>query len=278
MNILLQTTIEHTPDDWHIGRFSLLAETLRRDHQVTARNLQRLEVDSTLANLDPKQFDQVWILAVDGGDGLNSAEIEGLSRYWSKGGGLLIARDHADMGACLFQVGPIGQAHHFHSTNPDPDEARRCRDDAETMSIDWPNYHSGRNGDFQRIEVRTKHPLLWNEQTGRPIEFFPAHPHEGSVGEPPGLDSRLLICGTSAVTGNKFGQVVAFENTKEHGRGIAQSSFHHFADYNWDPRKGCPSFVVEKAGDEVLRDPEKLGDIRAYVANVARWLGANQRL
>ena len=37
--ILLQTTIVDIPDDWNVGRFSLLADELRRaGHDVTARN------------------------------------------------------------------------------------------------------------------------------------------------------------------------------------------------------------------------------------------------
>jgi hypothetical protein len=37
--ILLQTTIPYTADDWHAGRFSLLAQALRdRGHAVTARD------------------------------------------------------------------------------------------------------------------------------------------------------------------------------------------------------------------------------------------------
>ncbi|HEX7150708.1 MAG TPA: hypothetical protein VF618_04400 [Thermoanaerobaculia bacterium] len=56
------------------------------------------------------------------------------------------------------------------------------------------------------------------------------------------------------------------------GRAIAESSFHHLCDYNWDPRMGCPSFVEETPGDEVLRHPERLRDVQTYVRNAARWL------
>jgi hypothetical protein len=34
--ILFQTTIPYTPDDWHVGRFELLADELRAaGHEVT---------------------------------------------------------------------------------------------------------------------------------------------------------------------------------------------------------------------------------------------------
>jgi hypothetical protein len=65
---------------------------------------------------------------------------------------------------------------------------------------------------------------------------------------------------------------VAFERTHGKGRAIAESSFHHFADYNWDPRKGCPSFVSEPSGDGMLRNPEALASVQLYARNVAAWL------
>ena len=33
------------------------------------------------------------------------------------------------------------------------------------------------------------------------------------------------------------------------------STFHHFADLNWDTDRGAPSFVTDKPGDEMKRDP-----------------------
>jgi hypothetical protein len=56
------------------------------------------------------------------------------------------------------------------------------------------------------------------------------------------------------------------------GRAVSDSSFHHLADYNWDPRLGCPSFVDEPPGDGVLRTPHALDDTHAYVSNIADWL------
>jgi hypothetical protein len=71
--------------------------------------------------------------------------------------------------------------------------------------------------------------------------------------------------------------MVAFERAiDDHGhtlgRAIAEASFHHFADYNWDTSKGSPSFVADPPGDQIQREPEKLNDIKAYVRNVALWL------
>ena len=57
------------------------------------------------------------------------------------------------------------------------------RDDQDTPTISWPNYHSGANGDYQPVFAEGPvHELLRTARTasGR-IEWFPAHPHEGGV-------------------------------------------------------------------------------------------------
>jgi hypothetical protein len=47
-------------------------------------------------------------------------------------------------------------------------------DDQDTLTIDWPNYHSGANGDYQTIAA-VDHELL-RRPDGSLIEYFPAHP------------------------------------------------------------------------------------------------------
>src|SRR5215203_1884261 len=189
--ILLQTTIPTTEDDWHIGRFSLLIEHLRslKDadgvalYEVTARDHENDETgnDPLLRSLGETEFDQLWLFAVDTGTGLTSADCSGITQFRQRGGGIFSTRDHNDLGSSLCTLGGIGAAHYFHSINPDPDADRNRRDDVVTTEIDYPNYHSGANGDYQRIEVVEPHELLRRPE-GSFIEFFPAHPHEGGVG------------------------------------------------------------------------------------------------
>ena len=283
--ILLQTTIPPTEDDWHIGRFCLLTEHLRSLtngggeplYEVTARDHENDETgnDPLLSSLAESDFDQLWLFAVDTGTGLTSADCAGITRFRKRGGGIFSTRDHFDLGSSLCTLGGIGAAHYFHSINPDPDPERNRRDDVATTEIDYPNYHSGSNGDYQRIEVVQPHELL-KRPDGSWIEFFPSHPHEGGVGAPD-ESARVIATGTSQVTGRPFNLVVAFENsTDPHGnncgRAIAESSFHHVADYNWNTDMGCPSFLAEPPGDGYKRNPPALDDIKQYVANVAAWL------
>ena len=131
-----------------------------------------------------------------------------------------------------------------------------------------------RPSQVQRIAA-IDHELMRRDD-GSPIEYFPAHPHEGGVGAPD-ASARVVATGRSKVTDRPFNLVVAFESVTDGdgnqcGRAIAESSFHHLVDYNWNTDLGCPDFVEEAPGDEFRREPERLNDIKQYVANVARWL------
>lgn len=290
VRILLQTTIPATEDDWNVGRFSLLREHLEslRDEEgralfeVVARDrVTDLDGDDeVLSRLDSTDFGELWLFAVDAGEGLTVADCQGITRFRQRGGGILATRDHQDLGSSLCTLGGVGRAHFFHSKHQDPDESRRERDDQDTKSILWPNYHSGSNGDYQRVTpVEPAHELLRGTRSSSGlIEFFPAHPHEGGVGVPDGeKDARVVATGVSTVTGRPFNLLVAFERADDAhgntlGRAVAESSFHHFVDYNWDTAKGCPSFLEEPPGKQIEREREKLEDVKTYVRNLAHWL------
>ena len=287
IHILLQTTIPAVEDDWNIDRFSLL-----RDHLASIKNdddapIYRLttrnrEVDAAgndvlLSVLDTTDVDELWLFAVDTGEGLTVADCQGITRFHQRGGGILTTRDHQDLGSSLCTLGGVGRAHFFHTRHQDPDASRHVRDDQVTTTISWPNYHSGANGDYQHVKaVEPVHELL--RSGSRVIEYFPSHPHEGSVGVPEGEDrARVIATSLSQVTDRDFNLVVAFECRDDRhgnrlGRAVAESSFHHFVDYNWDTSMGCPTFLYEPPGDEIHRHPERLADIKTYVANLARWL------
>lgn len=283
--ILLQTTIGPVADDWHIGRFSLL-----RDHlaslkdadgqplfEVTARDraTDSPASDPVLSQLDREKFDELWLFAVDNGDGLNEQEAAAIQSFWQAGGGVLITRDHQDLGSSVLKLGELGNFHFFHTQNPDPDPDRCCVDDTFTTTISWPNYHSGSNGDYQRITPQEPtHELL--RKPGGLIEFFPAHPHEGAVGLPANQpNAQVIATGTSKISGRSFNLAVAYEKDQpgqRKSRAVAESTFHHFVDYNWDINQGCPSFLGETPGRQIAQDPAKLADIKVYVQNLASWL------
>ena len=289
VRILLQTTIAAVEDDWNIQRFSMLREYLAsltdEDgdplYDVVARNreMNANGDDAVLALLDRLAFDELWLFAVDVGNGLSPGDCAAITRFRKRGGGILCTRDHQDLGSSLCTLGGLGAAHFFHSRNPDPDDSRHARDDELTGYITWPNYHSGRNGDYQPIQpVGPVHELLRDPASSRVVEYFAAHPHEGAVGVPDGArNARVIATGSSRTTGRVFNLAVAFDRETDTdgnllGRGVAESSFHHFADYNWDPDWGAPSFVSEPPGDGMKREPRAASDVKTYVRNLAAWL------
>jgi hypothetical protein len=171
----------------------------------------------------------------------------------------------------------VGRVNQFHDKNVDPSA---MRDDQDTPSISWPNYHSGANGDYQPVFTEEPvHELLRSTRTasGR-IEWFPAHPHEGGVSAD-GPFATALAQGRSTATGRHFNLAVVVDGEfgpdgRPMGRAVAESTFHHFADYNWDLDCGAPSFVTEQPGTEIKADPSRLAVFKDYVRNIAAWLQA----
>ncbi|HWS66789.1 MAG TPA: hypothetical protein VN325_28840 [Steroidobacteraceae bacterium] len=281
--VLVKTTIGTLADDWHVGRFSLLTEHLRslKDssggvlYAVAARDrsVNQKGDDTDLVKLADGAYDQLWLIGADETGALTSGDIDNVAQFRRRGGGVLLTRDHQDLGACLTRLGALGATQYFQTANPDPDESHRYCDDLETPSISWPNYHSGANGGLQMISA--VHPVhaLMRGAAGTAIRRLPAHPHEGSVGVPTALGhvARVVAQGRSVTTGAGFNLCVAVEEPGM-GRAVSDSSFHHFCDYNWNPRLGCPSFVNEPVGDDVLSSSDALDDGHRYVENIAAWL------
>lgn len=282
INVLLQTTIAPTANDWHIGRFSMLREYLAsltapdggRLFAVTARDRDPIGApDSVLSSLDRSAYDQLWLFAVDTGDGLDAADRDGILRFRARGGGLMITRDHMDLGCSICALGPVGAAHVFHTHNiagPVP-----APDDRDTPYIGWPNFHSGANGDVQRVQAEQPvHPVMRDteSETGT-VQYLPAHPHEGAVVAPESDPrARVIATGKSQASGQRFNIAVAFERSDVAGPALAESTFHHFADYNWDARRGSPDFVTEAPAYTLPTAAREMASVHRYVRNVALWL------
>lgn len=284
IRVLLQTTIETTANDWHIGRFSMLRDFLasQRDadgeplFEVTARDRGPISApDPVLSTLADSGFDQVWLFAVDTGNGLHAEDCAGLSAFHRKGGGLMVTRDHMDLGCSLCSIAGIGTLHLFHTRDGVADDPRCAPDDRGTPQILWPNFHSGANGDAQRITVEGDiHPVLRDpDSDDGMVQYLPAHPHEGAVAAPAdNALARVIATSVSKATGNRFNIAVAVEPSAGGGPVIAESTFHHFADYNWDPSAGCPDFVSETPGGTLATVPGAMRSVHRYVTNIALWL------
>ena len=202
IRVLLQTTITPAANDWSIHRFSLLAALLRQERDesgqpvfdVTTRDRDPLGApDTLLSNLARSDYDQLWLFAVDIGNGLSKEDCHGIDAFRARGGGVLVARDHMDLGCSVCPLAVIGAAEHFHTRNVDP-TAPAVRDEPFTMTISWPNFHSGANGDYQQIEaVEPVHAALRDASAPNgSIQILPSHPHEGAVSAPPGARARVI--------------------------------------------------------------------------------------
>jgi hypothetical protein len=167
IRILLQTTITTIEDDWHIGRFTMLRDMLAGLKgpdgmpmtRVTARDREAASgPDPVLSSLDTSDYDQLWLFAVDTGEGLNPADCAAISRFRARGGGLMVTRDHADLGSSVCTLGGVGAAHYFHSRNPEPDPERRCIDDCDTPTIFLAQLSFGRERRFPAHRDRRRSP------------------------------------------------------------------------------------------------------------------------
>lgn len=264
IRILLQTTIPPITDEWHIGRFSLLRDYLASltDEngeplaEVTARDRGLPgNPDPVLSTLDRADFDELWLFAVDSGDGLHPADYEGICRFRQGGGALLVTRDPTHLGSSLRLLGSVGEAHHFRSHDLERED-------------------TGANGGFQEVTlVGDPHELFADPDTGGNLHYLPAPPQEGAVEAPPDDSSAHVIAtGCSATTGHSVNLVVAFEPVGNEGRAVAQSSIHHFADDNWDPTIAAPSSAPKPAGDGIEDLLAGRRSTERYVHNLALWL------
>jgi hypothetical protein len=89
--------------------------------------------------------------------------------------------------------------------------------------------------------------------------------------------ATVVAQGRSRSTGRRFNLAVVIDGEvasdgRPMGRAVAESTFHHFADYNWDLDRGAPSFVTEPPGSQIKIDPSRLGIFKDYVRNLANWL------
>ncbi len=209
------------------------------------------------------------------GDGLTAEDCAAISQFRRSGRGLMITRDHMDLGSSVCTLGGVGDAHHFHSRNPDPDPDRRERDDPYTSTISWPNFHSGANGDYQTLEmVDAIHPVLAqpDSPTGG-IRFLPSHPHEGGRRCAGGRGCPCHRRGPQQGDGPAF----------QHRRGIRTrrirrarpgteyiSSLHGL---QLGPARGGPEFCQRTPGAMPSSASRgALADTQRYMRNLALWL------
>ena len=282
---LLLSTIATDPNDWHIGRFSLLSEMIRAAGQELEAAFS-LTISDYPASVDERQalqedlaagrFGQVWLIAPDMDNGPDGGFFRALESAVKGGTDLVIARDHTDLGSCLLELKDclynVGQTQTFQRTWTDLPKDREYADPA-SAAIVTPCVVTGQNGGIQICRQRVDHPLLSFASMIPGHLLIPAHPHEGVI-RPVGGSQTVLLTSFSITSGRE--QITAIVDEVE-GRGMVlhHSTFHHFADYNLDVAKGAPEFVLDPPSTQIADSPILLSDIKSYVRSVVRYAISN---
>ena len=162
IKVLLQTTIPTTADDWIYRAFQSARTILARAAAPRrapvrgddARPRKSWRTRSRALHARSERFDEMWLFAVDVGDGLTAAGLRGDFAFSEAG-----PRPAGHAGSHGFGILDLrfGEASArritFIAATSTPMPARRAPDDSITTSISWPNFHSGANGDYQEIRA-----------------------------------------------------------------------------------------------------------------------------
>ena len=190
---LLLSTIATDPNDWHIGRFSILGTMIRTAGEEMDPSFNLTISDYPTSDADRKalqddlssgRYGQIWLIAPDMDNGPDSGFFRALEAAVKGGTDLVIARDHTDLGCCLLELkdclGDVGQTQTFQRTWTDLPKDREYADPA-CAAIVTPCVVTGQIGGVQVCCQRAEHPLL-NFASMIPGHFvIPAHPREGVI-------------------------------------------------------------------------------------------------
>ena len=282
---LLLSTIATDSNDWHIGRFSLLADMIRRAGQeldpsfslnISDYPTSDSERQTLQADLAAGRYSQVWLIAPDMDNGPDPGFFRALETAVKAGTDLVIARDHTDLGCCRLELkdclGDVGQTQTFQRTWTDLPRDREYAD-AACAAIVTPCVVTGQNGGVQICRQRAEHPLL-NFASMIPGHLvIPAHPHEGVIRKV--AASQTVLLSSFSITSGREQTTAIVDEADGRGMVIHHSTFHHFADYNLDVAAGAPDFVLDPPSKQIADSPALLNDIKAYVRSVVHYAQNN---
>ena len=281
-NALLQITIPQNDDDWGSDRFSLLRQNIEigcRQQDANASCIaqsyptDQAAIESLHQDLRAGHYSQAWVIGADAGDTPGASFYQALEAARRQGTSIVYARDHADLGAsvrnCSASLQSLGQTNQFRSLDTNPDPERTEYVNPNCPGILWPCVFTGQNGGVQLVEKMVDHPILAFDSLMAKALVIPAHPHEGVL-IPNSADQKVLLQGYSVLSGaSQISAVI--EDQPGSGAVLAHSTFHHFADFNLDVSKGCPSFVTDPPSSQIADNPWILDDIRNYIRSAAAY-------
>ena len=221
IRVLLQTTIQHADDDWHVGRFSLLRDHLQALRApdgnplcaVTARDRARADDDPVLSRLGPGALRRDVALRGRRRQRPDAARVRGhlrVSRARRRHPGRPGSSRSRHVPVRIRCLGPI---EHFHRLQPEADEGAANRRRSKPGDLLAQLSLGLERRPAADPAVSPAHPLLFRDgqsAAGGLLAHFPAHPHEGAIAPPPDDPNvRVVAEGRSTLSGRAFNLVVA---------------------------------------------------------------------
>lgn len=249
-------------------------------------------------------IDEVWLFGFRDGSTSNllPTEVEAMTEFMNRGGGVFATGDHDNIGLPL--CGEIPRVKSMRCWGKDV-ETRPGMDLHNTLSTVagdefcdavpqriYPRLYFS-SDDWQFESHASPHPVLFGPLGT--ISVLPDHKHEGRVEvpedpqspefpigrknkviKPETIANAINICDSSS-----FGSIGAYDGHKTSnkvGRIIVDSTWHHFIDKNLRQFRCQYNRVMKVYSDGTAADPTSLAiakdfyQMRAYFANIARWL------
>lgn len=262
------------------------------------------------ANVNRKNFDEIWLFGINTGTGLPSSEKTIVETFMDARGGVFATGDHSELGSALSgnvkrvksmrywfspQAPPMSNENRIDSVSkgPTPDFQFDDQSDEVPQPI-FPRYYVTPGGTSS-----LPHPLL--QGPAGDILVLPDHPHEGECVVPNPVDPAeypprigggarpvpevvaigvskagyLTDIGKPPVIPRGFGVIGAYDGRPAGvGRVVVQSTWHHFVNINLTGL-GTPGRIGLQSAPGV--PTADLQDVKAYYRNIARWLDPGGR-
>lgn len=270
------------------------------------------------------RYDVVFMLGINrtANGAVPAAGLNALGKFMQQGGGVFATGDHEDLGTALSGSVPRVRSMRFWQLAQTPNFGNTSRlstnlsgDNGSEEFADQSDRHPQRlylNFRTDAGGIGNPHPLMQmpgNPPTGKAIEVFPDHPHEGECRIPTNLTTSFAVDGANvdewpvatgtatrvapeivalsmshgdgfpskdALVPRSFIAVAAYDGQRANvGRVVTDATWHHFVNINLDGT-GEPGYIGLRNPPAMPggmpTDTPELGRIRQYYRNLATWL------
>jgi hypothetical protein len=293
-------------------------------YDATARHITNFKFDDATHGVLKSRYDVVFLLGINrtGIGAVPAAGLNAIGKFMQQGGGVFATGDHEDLGTALCGGVPRVRSMRYWQLAETPNFGNTSRlstnlsgDNGSEEFADQSDRHPQRlylNFRTSAGGAGSPHPIMQipgNPPTGRAIEVFPDHPHEGECRIPTNLTTSFTVDGTAVdewpvaagaasrvvpeivalsvshgdgfpgkdpLVPRSFVAVAAYDGQRANvGRVVTDATWHHFVNINLDGT-GEPGYIGLRnppamPGGTPTDTPE-LARIRQYYRNLATWL------